>query len=131
MILGFGIDLVSIKRIEGLFDKFGQKFTGKIFTKHEIDFAANLNKDRQLEYFAKRFAVKEAFSKASGLGIGRGIDFIDVETINDKNGKPEVKLTSKAKLFLEKYFGTEDIMINVSIADEVDLAIASVIISKR
>lgn len=131
MILGFGIDLASIKRIEILFDKFGQKFADKVFTRYEIDTAAKLNQDRQVEYFAKRFAVKEAFSKASGLGIGRGIDFVDVETINDKNGKPEIKLTSKAELLLEKYFGTKDISINVSIADEADLAIASVIISKK
>jgi len=131
MILGVGIDVVNISRIEDLLKKFDKKFENKIFTKDEIKTANKLEKDKKIKFYAKRFAAKEAFSKAIGLGIGRGINFIDIEVINDKNGKPDIKLSKSAKLFLKQHFKKLDCRINLSLTDDMPIAQAIVIISKK
>jgi holo-[acyl-carrier protein] synthase len=131
MIIGVGIDIVNISRIEKAINKFGNHFEKKIFTIGEI-LTANqkTNPKIKINYYAKRFAAKEAFSKAIGLGIGRGINFTDIEIINDSNGKPKIKLTTKAKQFLQKYLNQNNFKIDLSMADEQEIAQAIVIISR-
>lgn len=132
MILGIGIDLVSVSRIEDLMRKFGEKFAQKIFTASEIAKAEKIACDDNLApraiFYAKRFAAKEAFAKACGLGIGRGIDFHDIEISNDNLGKPIIKILNNKEKFLQELFAIKKLSIHLSLTDEQPLAQAMVLL---
>lgn len=135
MILGTGIDLISVARIEALMKKFPDKFLEKVFTKNEILAAQKIKiSDQNLSssaiFFAKRFAAKEAFSKALGLGIGRGINFNDIEVQNDEFGRPKIQILNGKENFLRQHFSCENFSIHLSLSDESSLANAIVIIEK-
>lgn len=129
MILGIGIDLVSVERIEELENKFREKFLSKIFTKNEAEFAEK--KSVRAIFLAKRFAAKEAFAKALGLGIGRGINFTDLEVVNDALGKPAIKILNDKSDFVKKHFAVEDFVVHLSLTDEKKFASAMVVIETR
>jgi holo-[acyl-carrier protein] synthase len=135
MILGVGIDLINIERIRSLKEQFGEKFNEKVFTDHENKMAEKFtgNEQKIYSHYAKRFALKEAFAKAVGTGIGQGINFKDIEIFNDVKGKPYIKLSLKTSKFLEDVFKVEvdKIQIDVSTSDDYPLANAIVIISKN
>ena len=133
MIFGIGIDLVSIGRIEHLMFQFKEKFAEKIFTANEILQANKIqateqNSAQRIAFYAKRFAAKESFSKACGLGIGRGIDFRDIEIANDVLGKPYVKILNDKEEFLKKHFHCKKFITHLSLTDELPLAQAMVVI---
>ncbi|MBP7710252.1 MAG: holo-ACP synthase [Rickettsiales bacterium] len=131
MILGVGTDLISVTRIEKLISQFQQKFAEKVFTENEISHAKKFeNTLPRALFFAKRFAAKEAFAKAIGLGIGRGVDFKDIEVENDKLGKPQIKILNRKNAFLKKHFGCKDFAIHLSLTDERSFASAFVVIEK-
>lgn len=130
MILGIGTDIVEIKRIEDFFNKFGEKFYDRIFTENEILSAKKYKNDKIFAHFAKRFAAKEAFSKALGTGIGKIVNFLDIEIVNDKSGKPEIKLSDNKKDELKNFFGN-NFAVFLSLSDEKTHAVAFVIIEKR
>jgi holo-[acyl-carrier protein] synthase len=131
MILGVGTDLISITRIEKLIAQFQNKFAEKIFTENEISHANKFqNSLSQALFFAKRFAAKEAFAKAIGLGIGRGLDFKDIEVEKDKLGKPQIKILNNKNSFLKKHFGCKNFTIHLSLTDEKAFASAFVVIEK-
>ncbi len=135
MIHGVGTDLVSVARIEHLMFQFKEKFAEKIFTANEILKANQIkiseeNSTMRSLFFAKRFAAKEAFSKALGLGIGRGIDFKDIEVENDELGAPHIKILNGKENFLKQFLQCEKFSFHLSISDENPLAIATVIIEK-
>ena len=130
MIIGIGIDIVEISRIGEALERFGEKFKKRVFTTGEILIASSkVNLAIKTNYYAKRFAAKEAFSKAIGLGIGRGINFTDIEIINDANGKPKIKLTTTAKQFLQKHLNQNNFKIDLSMSDTKNIAQAIVIVS--
>ena len=79
--------------------------------------------------FAKRFAAKEAFSKALGTGISKGISFNEILVLNEKSGKPYIKLINKTKKIVERKLKKKKYKISLSIADEKDYAVAFVTIS--
>lgn len=123
MILGVGIDLVSVARIAELLSKFGTKFEQRIFTDQEIKKAKTIKvlEDDNLArtvFYAKRFAAKEAFSKAVGFGIGKIISFQDIQINNDELGKPFIKIASEKLNFLQDHFRAPRIDINLSLSDE-------------
>ena len=123
MILGVGIDLVSVDRIQELLLKFGTKFEQKIFTASEIKKAKNINVSganglAEALFYAKRFAAKEAFSKAVGFGIGKVIGFQDICIDNDKLGKPVIEISSEKLSFFQDHFKATKIDINLSLSDE-------------
>ena len=96
MIFGTGIDLIDIKRIKRSLEKSDQ-FCQSLFTENEIQYcmrAKNLNVQSQC--FAARFAAKEAFFKALGTGLRDGLQWKDVEVVNDDLGKPSLHLQNKA-----------------------------------
>ena len=99
MIFGVGIDLVEIGRIETIMKKWEEKFLCRIYSAEEIRYCNN--RARPAVHFAARFAVKEAFLKAIGLGMGGGVRFRDIETTHDDRGKPLLKLAGAARSFLE------------------------------
>ncbi|MBM4330334.1 MAG: holo-ACP synthase [Deltaproteobacteria bacterium] len=94
MIYGIGIDIVQIKRIEQDLERWGERFTQKVFTPGEIDYC--LKKKTPSPNFAARFAAKEAFVKALGIGIRRGIHWKDVEVTRGPLGKPVLRLSGQA-----------------------------------
>jgi holo-[acyl-carrier protein] synthase len=132
MIIGIGTDLVSIKRINQLILRFGNKFEQKIFTKNEITQANKIKiQEKKILFYAKRFAAKESFSKAIGTGIGRGLNFSDIEIFNQKSGKPEIKIVNDKQVFLEKLFKSKNLFFHLSLSDEKNFASAFVIIEKK
>jgi len=95
MIVGTGIDIVNIDRIERLMTRWGSLFLARVFTDKEIRWCQQ--KARPPECFAGRFAAKEAFLKAVGWGLRNGIQWTDIEVENDSMGKPLFSLYRKAK----------------------------------
>ena len=119
MITGIGTDVVRIDRIQNLLTKFGDKFVSRILSPSEIVKFNAIGRD--VSFLAKRFAAKEAVSKAFGTGIGNEIEFKDIIITNNKAGCPIVNIArdiaTGKNIFL-------------SIADEVDVAIAFAVIEE-
>ena len=97
MIIGIGTDIVQIRRIELSIRRWGHKFLNRIFTQNEQKGAERLSPETRMAYYAKRFAAKEAFLKAVGLGIGRGIAMTEVAVGHDEMGAPHYVLTGAAQ----------------------------------
>ncbi len=87
MIIGTGIDIVEIERIKKIFQR-QKRFVDRVLTNTEKEKFFRLSESRQIEFLAGRFAVKEAYSKAVGTGIGENLSFLDIEVLSDENGKP-------------------------------------------
>ena len=123
-IYGVGTDIVKIKRIKDSIKK--ESFITRIFNDVEI---SKCNKTiKGYNCYAKRFAAKEAFSKALGTGISKGLSFKDIEVINNKKGKPILNINGKSKEIVKKLI-KKRFKIFVSLSDEKSHAIASVIIT--
>ena len=127
MIIGYGIDLIDIRRVEKTINKFGKRFINRIFTKGEIIRSDNRNK--RIDSYAKRFAAKEAFSKALGTGISNGINFNEIVILNKKSGKPYINIIGETKKILKKKFKRKKSKISLSLSDEKKYAVAFVTIS--
>ena len=123
-IIGNGVDIVDNKRIEKLI--INNDFLRRIFTKNEIKISKS--RKNKINFFAKRFAAKEAFVKALGTGFRDNINFSDIEIINGTNGKPKLKISHKIKQLIQKKFKTKKTNIYVSLSDEKKHSIAYVIL---
>ena len=99
MILGLGSDLCDIRRIQNSLDRFGARFTERLFT--EVEKARSERKNDRAASYAKRFAAKEAFSKAVGTGFKRGVFMKDIGVVNAPSGAPTLALTGGAKARLD------------------------------
>ena len=126
-IFGIGTDIVNIKRIDKSIKKYGNKFKSKYFSKKEIFYCDN--KKNPSPFYAKRFAAKEALSKALGTGIRKGIDFKNIEISNNKFGKPSIKLSGSTASYLKKKIKAKKYSIYLSLSDDDPWAQATVIIS--
>ena len=123
MIYGVGTDIVSIDRIQKIILKNREGFIKRVLTEHEQALFAN--KADSAAFCAKRFAAKEAFSKALGTGIGRVVSFQDLTVRNNDNGKPHFIPSEKLRLYLlEK--GVKQA--HLSISDESQYAVAFVVL---
>ncbi len=96
-IYGVGIDLVRIDRIESMFKRWGGRFEARVFTEAEISFCSQ--RKNRVSCLAVRFAAKEAFVKALGLGLRKPVLWHDVEVRNDTLGKPEIVLSERARRY--------------------------------
>ena len=106
-ILGIGVDIIENSRIKRSI--LNKKFINRIFSKQEI---SKLNKiNNKIAYFSKRFAAKEAFSKALGTGFRNNLNFRDISVVNDRYGKPYIKMTNKIINILMHKFKTKNINI--------------------
>ena len=124
-IFGVGTDIVKVSRVKRSLKN--KHFLSRIFNNKEITKCKrNINFSN---CFAKRFAAKEAFSKALGTGISKGISFNEIIILNEKNGKPVIKLLNKTKKIVEKKIKNKKYKISLSIADEKNYAVAFVAIS--
>ena len=100
MIYGVGIDMVEVSRIENALERWGDRFLRRVFTQSEIEYC--YNKARPAARFALRFAAKEAFSKALGLGFRKGLSLQQIEVVRGPDGRPDLSLHSRAKELCEQ-----------------------------
>ena len=128
MILGIGNDLIDIRRVERSLERFGDRFVQRIFT--DIEQLKSDRRANRAASYAKRFAAKEACSKALGTGFRKGVFWRDLGVVNLPSGKPTMKLTGGA---LEHLKGMTPVgmkvQIDLTITDDFPLAQAIVIIS--
>lgn len=124
MIIGVGTDIVQIPRIEKIIKLYPEIFYKRILNTEELKKITLLKKENHATFLAKRFAAKEAISKAFGIGIGRGINFKDITVLNDKLGKPIVKLDST---YIKKF---PPFNIHLSLSDDYPICVALVVIEK-
>ena len=128
-IFGIGTEIVNIIRIEKSLKKYGKSFKKRIFSENEINYCEN--KKNPSSFYAKRFAAKEALSKALGTGIKGNIIFKDIEILNNKKGKPLIKLKGPVNKFLKTKVKNKKYDIHLSLSDDKPWAQATVIISYR
>ncbi len=123
MIIGVGVDIVSVERVRKIHGRYGQAFEEKILSANERQELIKV-KDRAA-FIAKRFAAKEAVSKALGTGISKGLRFVDIEVVHNDLGRPGIAFCGAA-LNLSREAGVAGA--HLSIADEKDYAIAHAVL---
>ena len=127
-ILGTGIDIVENYRLKKILLKKKSNFKKKIFTINEIAYCEK--KSNSISCYSKRFAAKEAFVKALGIGFRNNINFKDIEVVNNTYGKPYISINKKIANKIKTLFKVKKFNILLSISDEKKYSIASVIISE-
>ena len=126
-ILGIGIDIIKNKRIKNLIKN--KIFINRIFGSKEVKVSNKiLNKTN---YFAKRFAAKEAMVKSLGIGFRNNLNLKDIEILNNKIGKPYFTKSKKINNLINKLFKTKDYDLFLSISDEKDYSVAFTILQKK
>ncbi len=128
-IYGIGTDIINVSRIGKILKKNKIEFKKKIFTKKEIFYCDS--KKNSESYYAKRFAAKEAFVKALGTGFSNGLLYKDVEIVNNKKGKPIIKISSRSAKIINKILKNKKYSIHLSLSDDKPWAVATVIINKN
>ncbi|UGA55196.1 holo-ACP synthase [Vibrio sp. VB16] len=121
-IVGLGTDIAEIERLEKALSRNGDAFAKRILAESEYQIYLTLK--QQGRFLAKRFAAKEAASKALGTGIAHGVTFHDFVISNDENGKPILMLENRAKDIADKRGITH---VHLSISDERHYAVATVV----
>ena len=125
MIVGIGVDIVDVERVNGLLERYRERFVRRVFTDAENRYAGGSVK--VAERLAGRFAVKEAVLKAFGTGKSQGILWRDVETVPGPRGKPKVNLYGNANIYLKRLNASS---IHVSISHDAGKAVAFVVIER-
>ena len=127
MIIGMGSDLIDIRRIENSLERFGERFINRLYT--DIEILKSERRNQRAASYAKRFAAKEACSKALGTGISNGVFWRDMGVVNLPSGKPTMKLTNSAANRLAAMAPNDhEVIIHLTITDDYPLAQAFVII---
>ena len=128
MIIGIGQDICDVKRIESTINRFGERFKNRIYSVREIKKCES--RFNSIDSYARRFAAKEACSKALGTGFKKGVFYKDIEVINLKSGKPTIELKGGAlDQFKKITINNKNASIEISLTDDKKLALAIVIIS--
>lgn len=130
MIIGMGSDVIDIRRIERTLERFGERFIDRCFAAEEIEKAERRRSaGTHIATYAKRFAAKEACSKALGTGFNHGVFMKDIAVLNDENGKPSLRLTGGAKARLDHLTPKgKRAVIHVTLTDEPPIGMANVVI---
>ena len=118
MVLGIGSDIIEVHRIEASIKNHGDRFLDRIFTEAEQNYCEK-HRDA-VRHYAGRFAAKEAIVKAFGTGISQSISWLDIEVINDEEGKPQVNFTPK----VQHLFSNPQILLTISHCKEYAMAVA-------
>ncbi len=128
IVLGLGNDLIDIRRVEKSLHRFGQRFVDRVFT--EIEQKKSDGRMNRAASYAKRFAAKEACSKALGTGIRRGVHWRTMGVVNLPSGRPTMELTGGAKIRLEQMTPPGMVaQLHLTITDDFPLAQAIVLIT--
>lgn len=125
MIYGIGVDLVSITRMEEVLGRWGQRFVGRVFTAAEAEICSR--RASPPSSFALRFAAKEAFSKAMGLGMRSGLRWRDIEVFHHPGGRPGLRLHGRSSEICRKESIT---CLHLSLSDEGEYGVALVVLEK-
>ena len=125
-IIGNGVDIIKNSRVKNLIKN--PKFLSRIFSVNEIKDSKKIK--NKTNFFAKRFAAKEAFVKSIGIGFRKGINFKDISVKKNKLGKPIITYNNKVKKILNKKFKSKKFSVYVSLSDEKYYSIAYVIVNK-
>ena len=130
MIIGVGTDILDLRRIKIILNKYDQKFIDRIYGKNEIKYL-NSKSNNSDNFFGKRFAAKEATWKALSETRGEGIFFNEIEILNDINGKPYLFFTGKTKTYIKKKEKKlkAKLKFDISLSDDNPYVIAFVVIS--
>lgn len=127
MIYGIGTDICDVRRVAATYQRRGERFAQRVLGPSEIEIFGRRRAAvpaRGLAYLATRFAAKEAFAKAIGLGMHLPMTWRACETLNARSGKPELRLHGA----LAAWFDARRLRAHVSLSDETDYAIAHVIV---
>ena len=125
--LGIGVDIIENSRIKKSI--INKNFINRVFSLEEI--TESKKKKNKVSFFSKRFAAKEAFSKALGTGFRETLNFKDISITNNKHGKPSIKINNKLHNLINKKFKTKKINVLLSISDDSKHSIAFVILEKK
>jgi holo-[acyl-carrier protein] synthase len=123
MIVGSGIDVVEIERIQRTMDRYGQRFLDRVYTAPEQAYC--LRKRKSAESLAARFAAKEAGAKALGTGISHGVNWLEIEVVREPSGRPTLRFLGRAAEFAARLGASRAAL---SITHTTTLAVASVVI---
>ena len=123
-VLGIGVDIIENRRIKNSLKN--NKFINRIYSPKELKLSKKTN--NKVAFFSKRFAAKEAFSKALGTGFRSGLEFKDIEIVNDRAGKPQYVKNKKIKKIVQNKFKIKNFNSFLSITDEKDYSTAFTII---
>jgi holo-[acyl-carrier protein] synthase len=123
MIIGSGIDMVEIQRIQRSIDRFGARFLNKVYTAAEQAYC--LRKRQAAESFAARFAAKEAGAKALGTGISYGVTWLEIEVVREPSGRPTLRFHGRAKQIADRIGCARAAL---SLTHTAELATASVVL---
>tara|TARA_B100000941_G_scaffold124854_1_gene88286 strand:- start:1030 stop:1416 length:387 start_codon:yes stop_codon:yes gene_type:complete len=126
-ILGIGVDIIQNRRIKSLVKS--KLFILRTFGNKEIDLAKKLR--NKTNYFAKRFAAKEALTKSIGTGFRNNLNFKDIQILNDNNGKPYYQKSKKLDKIINNRFKIKKYELYLSISDEKDYSIAFTILQSK
>ena len=126
-ILGIGVDVINNQRIKSLIKN--KTFIKRVFGKNELKHSTKIK--NKSNYFAKRFAAKEAFAKAMGTGFRNNLEFKDIEILNNKIGKPYYLKSKKINKIINNLFKIKDYNLFLSISDEKNCSIAFTILEKK
>ena len=125
MIYGIGVDLVKIMRLERAIQRWGNRFVGRVFTPDEVEFCNN--RVAWASAFSLRFAAKEAFAKALGLGMKKGIRWRDIEVFHFPGGRPGLRLYGRSSEICKEEEITGH---HLSLSDDGEYGIATVVLEK-
>jgi holo-[acyl-carrier protein] synthase len=126
MIYGIGVDLVNIRRLEGIIKRWGDRFINRVFTPDEMDICYGRSSPGAA--FSLRFAAKEAFSKALGLGMRKGVRWRDIEVFHFLGGRPGLRIRGKSSEICRKEKITG---FHLSLSDEGEYGVAVVVLEKQ
>lgn len=125
MIYGVGIDLVDVRRMERVIRRWQDRFVERVFTPNEVEICRR--RASPYSAFALRFAAKEAFSKAVGLGMTNGVKWREIEVYNERSGKPRLRLHGSAEEICRRNLIATA---HLSLSDEGDYAAAVVVLER-
>ena len=125
-ILGIGVDVIENKRIKSLINN--KNFIKRTYGRNELKQSNKIS--NKTNYFAKRFAAKEAFAKSLGTGFRKDLNFKDIEILNNKMGKPFFSKSKKMSIIVNKKFKVKNYNLFLSISDEKDYSVAFTILQK-
>ena len=126
-IIGIGVDIIDNNRIKKSIKN--QNFIKRVYTAKEINTSKTVK--NRVNFYAKRFAAKEAFVKALGTGFRKSLNFKDIEILNDNLGKPYYNMNNKIKKILKKISNSKSLDLFLSLSDEKSYSIAFATIQKK
>lgn len=111
MIVGLGVDIAEVQRVQAVIERRGATFLRRVYTPKEIEYCEQFK--NKFERYAGRFAAKEAAMKALGTGWRGGVRWVDVEVVREKNGRPTIALSGEAAKIAER-LGTKRISLSIT-----------------